>query len=245
MLDRIKIAWLSKRLDKIPYEYERVLSHYNKYYNNLNSDLKKEFRERVFISSKLLLFKPIQFSSVTEEMKILITSALVQITFGLKKYYLSQFKIIYVAPGKYQLYNLKNVLGHVDHLHKVIVLSWPHVKHGFIIPDDAMNVALHESAHALHGEQLTNSIFNKVFDSDEMKKWENAGIRKILKIRDKRHEYLSDYAGIDMYEMFAVCIECFFEQSKEFKQTLPEMYQLIVELLDQDPINESNPIIVV
>lgn len=243
MIDALKIAYYSRQLNKIPDFYDQVLTQYNDYYTKLHPDLKKLFRERVFISTKLMEFKPVRFDAVTDEMQILITSALVQITFGLAKYHLSLFKIIYVTPNKYDFGDYKSVLGHVDHLHKVIVLSWPHVQQGFIIPNDAMNVALHECAHALHGEQLSRSIFDKAFDEHEMKRWEEAGIRKVLTIRQNQNKYLSNYAGIDMFEMFAVSIEFFFEQPIEFREKLPEIYKLITDLLNQDPCLGSYPLV--
>jgi Mlc titration factor MtfA (ptsG expression regulator) len=46
-----------------------------------------------------------------------------------------------------------------------------------------------------------------------------------------------------MTEMFAVCVETFFEQSDAFKAELPGIYQSLVDLLQQDPSQKSNPLL--
>ena len=46
-----------------------------------------------------------------------------------------------------------------------------------------------------------------------------------------------------MKEMFAVCVETFFEQPEDFKKNLPELYQTMVNLLRQDPLLEGDPVL--
>ena len=241
MIERIRILWYSRRLKKIPISYDHYLSKYSQYYRDLHPNLQKVFRHRTYIASKILVFRPVKFPTVTDEMKILITSALIQITFGLDNYLLRRFNTILVVPNTYSFREYEALLGHVDFDANKIVMSWPSVKEGFIIPDDAFNVALHELAHALQGEQLDPYLFSKFFSSFKMDKWEEEGIKELYKIRSKRHEFLSDYAGINMKELFATCMECFFEQPDEFKLKVPKLYKLMSDLLKQDPTFGEDP----
>ena len=241
MIERLRILWFSRRLSKIPISYDHYLNKYSQYYRDLHPNLQKIFRQRTYIASKILIFKPVKFSVVTDEMKILITSALIQITFGLENYLLRRFKTILVVPNTYSFREYEALLGHVDFDENIIVMSWPSVQEGFIIPDDAFNVAIHELAHALQGEQLDPYSFSKFFSSLKMTKWEEEGIKELYKIRSKRHEFLSDYAGINMKELFATCMECFFEQRQEFKVKVPRLYKLMTDLLKQDPTLTDNP----
>jgi len=201
------------------------------------------FRERVFLSSKFINFRAVKFDLITDEMKILITSALIQITFGLDKFVLRNFRTIMVSPNTYSFGEYEALLGHVDHIEKIIVVSWPSVKQGFIIPDDAFNVALHELAHALQSENLSRLIYRKFFDYMTMQEWEAEAEKELFNLRNKKHNHLKPYAGQNLMELFAVCIETFFEQPVDFKAKLPKMYHVMVDLLDQDPTQGQNPLV--
>jgi len=242
MIRQLRIFFLSIKVRKVPPDYHTVLSAYSDYYNNLNPALQKVFRKRVYISCQFIAFYPLQLKKVTREMGILITSALVQITFGLNKYVLDRFKTIYVAPNTYSYGQYPALLGHVDFNSNLIVMSWPSVKQGFIIPDDAMNVALHELSHALQAEDTRWGLSEKFFDAIKMRNFEIQGLQEIYLIRTQRHTFLRNYAGQNMKELFAVCMECFFEQPLEFKAKVPKLYRLMVELLKQDP-SKSNPLV--
>lgn len=242
MLTLIRIAWYQRFTKKIPDDYHQILSHYNDYYNGLSEPLKAIFRKRIYISIKFIEFEPVEFQYVTLEMKVLITSALVQITFGLEKFVLKRFRKIFVVPNTYSFAQYPALLGHVDHEANVIAMSWPSVKEGFVVPDDAMNVALHEITHALQGEDEESFVFDNFFEEVNLENWKAAGLPEIYKIRAKRHELFRDYAGQNMDELFAVCMECFFEQPQEFKEKVPRLYALMVKLLNQDPTHRSNPL---
>lgn len=243
MFERLKLLWYSTQLNKIPSSYHLYLCKYSSYYNQLNPQLKKVFRERVFLSSKFINFKPVKFDLITEEMQILITSALIQITFGLEKYVLRNFKTIMVSPNTYSYGQYEALLGHVDHKEKIIVMSWPSVQQGFIIPDDAFNVALHELAHALQSENFSRLLYNKFFDYITMQEWEVEAEKELYNLRNRKHNHLKQYGDQNLMELFAVCIETFFEQPQRFKVKLPRLYELMVDLLDQDPTLGLNPIL--
>lgn len=244
MIERLKIYWLKYNISSIPDHYHQYLSHYNDYYKNLHPNLQDAFRKRVFIALKFMTFEPVKFSNVTEEMKIVITSALIQITFGLDKYILRRFKTVIVVPNTYSYKQFSALLGHVDRSNDTMALSWPAVVNGFIIPDDAHNVALHELAHALQQENHDRLFFADFFDAVSVEDWNRHGITELWKIRRHKHTYLRTYAGQNMLELFAVCMECFFEQPKLFRAHMPGLYRIMTKLLKQDPSRTSNPLLV-
>ncbi len=223
--------------------YHKILIEYNDYYSNLNTKLQKRFNKRLHVVINSLRFIPKDFQSVSLEMKVLISSAIVQITFGLKRYLLMRFNKIYVLPYNYSIGQYQNLLGHVDHGANLICLSWPAVKHGFIIPDDAMNVALHEVAHALHDEDSMRALPTNFFNDVKMDIWEYEALKKMRIIQKNQNEFLKSYGGQNILEMFAVCIETFFEQPQRFKQELPELYLSVCNVLNQDSSNGDNPLL--
>lgn len=243
MIERLRILWHSKDLETLSSKYHNILSQYNDYYVKLNPELQRTFRERVYVSSQFITFKPVQFDRVSDEMKILITSALIQITLALDKFILRRFNTILVIPNTYSFREFDALLGHVDYDENLIAMSWPSVKSGFIIPDDAHNVALHELAHALHRENHDRMFFADFFDAVSVNLWNDTGLTELYKIRAQRHTYLRDYAGKNMLELFAVCMECFFEQPDAFKKQVPGLYHIMTQLLKQDPSKLSNPLL--
>lgn len=243
MIERLRILWHSQDLANLSAEYHLVLTKYNEYYRSLNEDLQRTFRERVYVSSQFIEFKPVEFDKVSEEMKILITSALIQITLALDKYVLRRFNTIMVVPNTYSFREYKALLGHVDYDENLIAMSWPSVKSGFIIPDDSHNVALHELAHALHRENHDRMFFADFFDAVSFNSWTETGLTELYRIRKRKQTYLRDYAGQNMLELFAVCMECFFEQPDAFKKHVPGLYHIMTKLLKQDPSRGKNPIL--
>lgn len=240
--DKILEYWYQNNQPDLPLKWHRILIKYNPYYKGLTQDLKLKFLQRLFISMKSLHFTPCGFPTLSQEMPVLITSAIIQITFGLEKFSLQRFDKIYVMPNNYEYGNYGTLLGHVDHDAELIVLSWPAVKEGFIIPDDAMNVALHEIAHALMEENRFRIMWFKFFSEYHMRQWEVEAIKQLLVIRARKNNFLNSYGGQNMREMFAVCIETFFEQAEAFNENLPQLYHTVSRLLNQNPITKSNPI---
>jgi hypothetical protein len=47
---------------------------------------------------------------------------------------------------------------------------------------------------------------------------------------------LDPYAATNYQEFWAVCVETFFERASSFKNQLPELYDSLCTLLNQDPL---------
>jgi len=137
------------------------------YYKHLHPTLQKRFLTRLYIVLKFKKFLPWNgLPAVTEEMKIIIGSAIVQATFGLKHFVLDYFDTIFITPRRYRYRDYKeDFLGHVNFSNHTVCLSWEDVKLGYQIPNDAFNVALHEVAHTLEAEQHIRSVFRRFFNS--------------------------------------------------------------------------------
>lgn len=229
----------------IPDEYDAVLSHYSEYYRSLHPQLKRVFRYRLFCLLKVLKFESSSGFNILPEMKILIGAAQIKLTFGLKRFMLSKYKKIDVVPHEYTYdgYEQFRFAGDVNVMHKIITLSWKHLEEGFIIPDDAMNLALHEMSHCLSFEDREGSLWGRFLDIMKFREWQNHSEKEFYKIREGEESFIREYGGTNMYEMFAVSVEAFFEKPAEFKKHLPKKYHMLAELLNQDPLDSENPIL--
>ena len=222
-----------------------ILLKYSTYYSNLSHANRQRFEDRL---AELLLY--LDFSAegldgdVTLEMKIVIASAQIQLTFGLENFIPERFSQITVLPRSYFIdTHPRPVVGHVDPRTSQICFSWRDIKFGFSINDDAINVALHEFAHWLEMESRFASFSNGLLCKYDYSDWRRTANHKLIKIRSQENQFLKDYGGKNMIELFAVSVEAFFEQSQAFKSRLPRLYNTLVELLNQDPTQALAPVL--
>ena len=245
MFEALLNFWYSQFQPPIPEDFRHTLNHYSPYYRHLNVRNKERFDHRLFFLLKFMTFIPRGFPKVSREMKVIIGSAIVQATFGLKDYLLKRFNTVYILPQAYRYGGYEDLfLGHVDFDREFICLSWADVQQGFYIPNDAVNVALHEVAHCLEAEARFNWLSRRFFEDEQWARWAQRAAAKLSIIRNNQHQFLKDYAGQNMREMFAVCVETFFEKPAAFKARLPKLYQAMTLLLNQDPVNAEDPVII-
>ncbi|MDY7396143.1 zinc-dependent peptidase [Aureibaculum sp. 2210JD6-5] len=224
-------------------ECHQILMAYNTYYQGLSPKNKEIFQIRTLIFLFTTNFDSKHGFELTRKMKIIISSAFVQITFGLNFHTLSKFKLIFVTPVPYA-YKHSEVLMYGDvNLHtKQINMTWPVVKKGFEINNDALNLAIHEFGHCLIFENAARSYLSRIFKRRAFSKWKKVAHKKLLKIKAKENKVLRDYAGTNLIELFSVSLEAFFEKPHHFYNHEPELYLSMAELLKQDPRNRTNPL---
>jgi len=217
-------------------DYHNILMEHSSFYTFLLDHERIRFRLRLYQLLNILSFSSPKLPRVTREMRAVIGSAIIEITFGLKRYLPTQYTNVIVMPYRYMYPGYgEPFLGHIDYSTDSIYFSWRDVQKGYLIPDDAVNVALHEMAHVLEAENGFNELFTNFFNRFKWNEWAELAYKKMEIIRKGNNEFLKDYGGINMTEMFAVCIEAFFEQPLEFRKYLPQIYSTMVDLLHQDP----------
>lgn len=228
----------------IDLDYDDILLRYSSYYGRLDSPLRKVFRRRLYHLLHTIGFSSSQLPEIDREVRAVIGSAIIEITFGLRNYLPATFTQVVVLPHRYMYPGYgEPFLGHVDHKTKTMYFSWHDVKEGYLINDDAVNVALHEMAHILEAESRYQGVFTGFFDHIHWHQWAKLAFHKMHVIRQNGSSFLKSYGGINMSEMFAVSVETFFEQPHDFAEELPEIYDRLVQLLGQDPRRDGNPLL--
>lgn len=225
-------AWFRKKLDP---GYETVLKKYSRYYRSLPDKLKANFGDRVmrFIQAKEFIGKG--KLEMTDLMRVLIAESAVKLTFGHRTYLFEKFeKILVFKEEFYSDWSHSREIGETNP-RGVIVFSWKDFLQGDLIEDDNLNVGLHEFAHALMNQTISAGRYeDKYFISwvDLFFDFHNDE-SKMKYIRD--HELFRKYAFHDEMEFFAVAAEHFFETPSDFKRGLPELYDIMCKMLNQDP----------
>ena len=225
-------------------ECHNILLATNTYYKNLSETNKNTFRIRTLLFLWTTNFNSAPKFSLNNKMKIIISSAFVQITFGLKITTLDKFNNIFITPTSYSYKNNKTLFeGDVNLYTKQINMSWPAIEKGFKIPDDAMNLPIHEFGHCLIFENSKRSYLSRIFKEKDFDNWKKHATIKFQKIELNKNKVLRDYAGTNLIELFSVSLETFFEKPDFFQTHEPKLYLSMAKLLNQDPRNKLNPIV--
>jgi len=216
-------------------DYHVLLLQYLPYYRSLSPDQQQRFLERtvIFMTSKHFEYVEI----VPEErMPLLISATAVQLTFGLEHYLMEHFEKIYVLHHDYH-YGLNSIpfQGHVGH--DGIYLSWSNFLKGYDNYHDGDNVGLHEMAHALAYVNFNVSEGRDDGFHDRFIRFSSLGREIFEKMQnDESGNFLGSYAASRYEEFWAVSVENFFERPTSFKIQLPELYDAMCKLLNQDTL---------
>lgn len=173
---------------------------------------------------------------VTEEMRVLISASAIQLTFGLNSYKLESLQIIFIFPDTFHLSARSPEYKGATTSH-FMYLSWKAFQEGYQTSDDNLNLGLHEMTHALKLTLHLGHRFDKLF-AGRMEYWEELVSKQFKKLSITK-TFLRSYSQANTEEFFAVCVEAFFESPEKFKRELPEIFQLLTFLLNQDILNKK------
>lgn len=219
-----------------------ILMRWNTYYQGLSPAMKK-----VFIMRTLYFIRKIDFTTspeikLTPEIQVLVASGFIQITFGLKRYRLRNFERIHIAHKPYAYKNI-GILYHGDTNPKTaqINLVWSVVEKGFKIPNDALNLSIHEFSHALILDNKERMSLRKFYKHKVLIKYLLAAKIEMHRIRDGYDSIFREYGATNLMEFFAVSVEVFFEQTDKFSIDNPLLFERLCTLLRQDPRLSESP----
>jgi Mlc titration factor MtfA (ptsG expression regulator) len=219
-------------------ERKRINDHLRNftYYTALSAAGKEKFVNRLFTFMLNKEFKGREGLVITEEMRVLISASATQLTFGLEQYKLESLQVIFIFPDNFHLGSRSPEYKGATTNH-FMYLSWKAFQEGYQTSDDNLNLGLHEMTHALKLTLYLGRRFDKLFAA-RMEYWERL-VSEQFKRLSKTQTFLRSYSQANTEEFFAVCVEAFFESPQKFKRELPEIFQLLTFLLNQDILNKE------
>ena len=220
-------------------DFVLILGEKFPYYKTLSREEKREFGYRLnyFLEDKEFIGR--QNLVVTDEMKVLVGAAAVQITFGFYPLQLPSFDKIILYPKAYYSKHTKRYHKGEINTAGIIVYSWEDFLKGYQYNEDGYNVGLHEIAHAIKIEDFTPNSECAFLDEEILMHWQNLTVIEMRRIRNKENTFIRPYAATNREEFFAVCVEQFFEQPEAFQGACPEVYATLALLLNQDPLKRK------
>ncbi len=215
--------------------YHSIISRHLKYYNRLGLEEQRKFLFRTYQFQHSKNFHYIEVEQ-TAEMPILVSAVAVQLTFGLEKFRLNYFDDIFILRDDYHYgFYSRPFMGHVDQ--SGIYLSWDNFVKGMSGQTPNCNVGLHEMGHAL---AYVNFVTQTEEDKHFKKEFHNFSkvARPIFTaMQSGAKNLLGDYAATNYHEFWAVAVELFFENTVQFRHELPELYEAMSRVLNQDPLS--------
>ncbi len=221
---------------KLSQQHRELLFKKNHYYRYLSPEQRKAFDNRLVHFKASRSFIARNNVVLTEEMKLLISATAVQMTFGLRWYMMREFSRIAVFPEAY--YNKVHDRFHKGEVNPngLVILNWKDFYSGNEIPNDSINLGIHEFAHTLALQQLNNNAFKDRFFEDNFNKLMNTISNPVFRKIIQQRAGLRNYALTNPMEFFAVVSEAFFENPFQLYRNHKSIYVLLTKMYNQDLI---------
>ena len=214
-----------------------ILNKRSQYFTRLSETDKEKFIYRLHEFMKRKTFF-IHDKSGFKEMPVLISTAAIQLSFGLTKYLLPDFPCIHIFPEEFVAAEptIRFLEGNVSD--NCINISWKHFLNGFNNPSDGQNVGLHEMAHAYYFQNVETPDHKDNNFVHSFSRFNNCGNNAFEKEHQTGNNLYSEYAMRNFQEFWAESVEIFFEKPTQLKNTYPDLYSAMSNLLNQDPMND-------
>lgn len=218
------------------------LEKHSHYFKLLTNEEKTEFIQRVcgFLHSKRFITRGVLLN---DELRLMIASYAVQITFGFDELKFSHFKTIVVYPAAYRSQITGQMHAGETHPKGAIVFSLRDLERGHAELNDGLNLALHEFAHALFLENNALNPEPDFINPAVIAQFNELARNEMGMIKQSKTHFLRNYAATNLHEFFAVCVENFFEKPAEFRSTHARLFHVMTQLLQQNPLNSPKRLI--
>lgn len=124
-----------------------------------------------------------------------------------------------------------------------VVLTWDAVKRGAANIFDGHNVALHEFAHQLDGEDGAMNGTPELGARSRYTAWGRVLSHEFEELTERVHRGrpsdIDRYGSTNPPEFFAVVTELFFEKPKQLRKKHPELYEQLRAFYQQDPAERA------
>lgn len=236
--------WYTKHPPKLSDKERNILARFFPYYLALNVQLKKEFEDRLSIFRLQKNFQMRLLEKIPGDLQLLICATGIQITMGMprRKEFLKNLGMIVLFPKEFITPDINTQLHHVEvnkDVFDCLLLSINFFTKGLGDPEHYYHSGLHGMAKAFKMEQ-------GIRDSDMPYHGEGGQKELLIKLhflREFKIGYQFQYTGLPTMEIFEMASEHFFVYPDRLKKTLPEVYDYLMDVYHQDPLNASNPVV--
>lgn len=229
-----------KKILKTPFpaEWEYVLNNDVAYYQSLNDEQKRLFKQEmlIFLGEKTLTGIETEIDDKT--MVLTAASAIIPVM-SFPEWEYDNLSEILIYPTDFdENYNFSgkggNILGLVTGGGSTMILSKTSLLHGFKNYKDKLNVGIHEFIHKVDGEDgAIDGVPSLLTDKATTKEWLDI-MEKEAELMKEGKSDINPYGLTNNAEFFAVTSEYFFENPKAMESKHPELYRILQKMFRQD-----------
>ncbi len=216
--------------------WDSFLNNYHLYYRDLSDKGKKRFVNRVhsiYLNVDILGKEDLE---ITDEIRVLVISNLVQLTFGLKEFWLYGYDYINLYPEAFMVKSSGEAVAGSTYQTKMISLSWQDFAKDHLQAHSGKNISLAQYAQALVRTVMNGKKYDLHFGS-YLDTWLEIIRKECLAKSDGTAAMRLSENQDDIQFVFSKSVEMFFEKPDLFKKELPTSYAHLCLLLNQDPMN--------
>jgi Mlc titration factor MtfA (ptsG expression regulator) len=231
----------------LPDNFKQLLAQHVSYYNKLDEKNKRRFEEKVKEFLGYISIEGVN-TDVTFFDKLLVASSAVIPIFGFDKWKYYNLKMVLLYPATFNRSEFlvpgyeKNTLGMIGNgpLQRIMILSKPALHYGFQATSSKENTGIHEFVHLLDKEDgdvdgLPEALLHRKYNTQWLELI-NQNIETII----SGHSDINYYGAFNNAEFFAVTSEYFFSSPELFQQNHPELFDLMCNIFQQNPIKPSS-----
>ena len=222
-----------KKIPPLSSQEEQVILENLPFYHHLSAHHKKRFKKRVvrFRARKKIVFheEVIQKEKIT----LLLSATAAMLTLGMADFLILSVEKIMVYPREYySKLTKKQHYGEYNPALKILVFSEENLLHGFKIPNDNINLAVHEFSHAISFNVANKLNLRSYMFMFGMRSIHQLFHNKAFIAKVDRTGYFRSYGKTNIHEFFAVSVENYVETPEEFQKQFPKLYAIIKRMLN-------------
>jgi hypothetical protein len=241
---QINYWWWQRSPPPLDERTERILADYCAFYRQLSAEMKQRFRNRValYILGNDFM-RPVHPSAmdademrvqVPEDLKVAVAAAAVQVGFGKPQFSTTKFEHIVLYPHPFPSPQSEDI--HTCEIYEpdgVVMFDANVLMAGFNQPQQIFSIGLYEMARIFKIEDPSVSV--PIFDENTLKMLE--------KISGMTRQQIISVVGLSNLDDFGVAAYHFFSFPQAFQKTLPDLYQLFVNIFKINPVDVENPVL--
>jgi hypothetical protein len=244
-------SWLRRRRRRklmaqpFPDEWRRILRANVRHYALLSETERRRLEQKMLVFVAEKHWEGIEGQEVTDEVRVTIAALACLMLLGTDDYYFDRVDSIIVVPGEFERRHTHlggGLVGHVTNLGESldggpVKLAWDEVLYD-AKDGHGTNLVIHEFAHKL--DEIAGFVDGTPpLPGQAERRWEEVAGREYERlVRDVEHgrpTLLDPYGAESRVEFFAVASECFFEEPRQMREEMPELYGLLCDFYRLDP----------
>ena len=239
---QIDWLWYKRNPPTLNPDIERIIEDYFLFYQKLAPELKKRFRDRLamFMLGNEFIRPPRPDETgdrlpMPEDIKAAVAALAVQVNFGKDSFLTGKFENIVVYPHPFPTPQYEAF--HTAEIYEpdgVLLFSAEQLMAGFNKPQQFFSIGLYEYARVF--KILHPSVSYPNFDENEI--W-----AAFEKISGMNRTLIESIIGLPNADIFGVATHHFLSFGARFQVVLPDVYQLLSNIFNQNPADSMHPIL--